>query len=51
MIQETTKCNKESQDNVPFHFGIRNSVLSAKISHAKGCVCKINKSNFKIAEY
>ena len=34
-----------------FHFGIRNFVLSANISHAKGCVCKINKSNFKIAEY
>ena len=34
-----------------FHFGITNFVLSAKISHAKGCVCKINKSNFKTAEY
>ena len=35
-----------------FHFGIRNFVLSAEISHAKRCVCKINKSNFKIiAEY
>ena len=34
-----------------FHFGIRNFILSAAISHAKGCVCKINKSNFKIAEY
>ena len=26
-------------------------ILSAEISHSKGCVCKINKSNFKIAEY
>ena len=36
---------------LPFHFGVRNFVLSAEIFHAKGCVCKINKSNFKIAEY
>ena len=36
---------------LPFHFGITNFVLSAEISHAKGCVCKINTSNFKIAEY
>ena len=34
-----------------FYFGIRNFVLSAEISHAKGCVCKINMFYFKIAEY
>ena len=36
---------------LPLHFGKRNFVLSAEISHAKGCVCEIKKSNFKIAEY
>ena len=31
-----------------FHFGIRNFVLSTEISHANGCVCKINNSILKL---